>query len=116
MSDRGVARKLSASKLLTYDGLVFYLSHHEVFKLDSIFTPCRIVLNSSDNFIGHILSNYWASVPNLLNNILGILISFRENQVALTGDITKMYHIVEIPINDQHTDRFLWRDMQTNQE
>ena len=88
-------------------------SHHEVFKPDSTSSPCRIALNSSANFKGQF---YCAKGPGILNNILGILIRFRENHVALTRIIRKMYHAVKISIMDQHKHRFLWRDMQTNQE
>ena len=84
MVDSGVACKLSVRKFLTYDGLVFYLSHHEVFKSESTTTPCRIVFNSSTNFKGYVLNNYWVKGSDLLNTILGILISFLENQVTLT--------------------------------
>lgn len=79
MVDRGVSRKLSISKLLTYDGPVSYLSHHEVFKPEFITTQCRIVFNSSTSFKGNVVNNYWEKGPDLLNIISGILIRFREN-------------------------------------
>lgn len=47
---------------------------------------------------------------------MGVLIRFRENQVALMGDIRKMYHTVKTKPIDQHTHRFLWRDMDTTRE
>ena len=107
---------LRCSCVSSYDVPVFYPSHHEVLKPESTFTPCRIALNSLANFKGNVLSNYRAKGPDLLNNILRILIRFRENQVSLTRNIRKMYHAVNISIMDQHTHRFLWRVMQTNQE
>ena len=103
MIERGIARKLSQSEINSYKGPIFYLSHHEVIKPDSESTPCRIVFNSSANFKGHILNDYWAKGPDLLNNLLGILIRFRENSIALTGDMKKMYHAVKITEQDQHT-------------
>ena len=54
--DRGVARKLSESKIRKYDGPIHYISHHEVLKPDSTSTPCRIVFNSSAKFHGHSLN------------------------------------------------------------
>ena len=51
-----------------------------------------------------------------MNNVLGILIHFYGNQLALTGDISKVYHVVKIQIIDQQTQTFLWRDMKINQE
>ena len=61
-----------------------------------------------------LLNEYWAKGPDLLNSLLGILVRFRENEVAFIGDIKKMYHTVKTTVLDQHTHRFLWRDMVTD--
>ena len=116
MVDRGVARKLSRKELKDYKGPIHYISHHEVLKPDSKSTPVRIVFNSSANYMGHVLNDYWAKGPDLLNNILAVLIRFRENKVALIRDIKKMYHTVGTKELDQHTHRFLWRDMEKTKE
>ncbi|XP_068723688.1 uncharacterized protein [Montipora capricornis] len=41
---------------------------------------------------------------------------FRENQVAISGDISKMYHRILIPEEDQHVHRFLWRSMEIDRK
>ena len=92
---------------------MYYISHHEVIKDDSNSTPCRTVFNSSASFKGHSLNQYWDKGPDLINNLLGILLRFREQPVAIMGDIKKMYHSVKISIFDQHTRRFLWREPDT---
>lgn len=56
-------------------------------KPDSKSIPVGSVLNSSANYMGHALNEYWAKVARLLNSLLGILVRFRENKVALIGDI-----------------------------
>ena len=111
MLDRNVARKLTDEELKTYKGPLHYISHHEVLKPDSKTTPVRIVFNSSANYMGHVLNEYWAKGPDLLNSLLGILIRFRENEVAFIGDVRKMYHTVYTREIEQHTHRFLWRNM-----
>ena len=111
-----VARKLPASELEEYRGLIHYISHHEVLKLDSESTLCRIVFNSSAKFQGHTLNEYWAKGPDLLNNLFGVLIRFRENRIAISDDIQKMYHAVKTDSIDQHTHRFLWRNMEIERE
>lgn len=111
MVQRGVARKLTQTEIDNYDGPVYYLSHHEVLKPESASTPCRIVFNSSAKFQGHSLNSYWAKGPDLMNNLLGILVRFREGPAAFVGDIRKMYHAIKISILDKHTHRFLWRDV-----
>ena len=112
MVSRGVARKLSKEEIQNYDGPIFYIGHHEVMKPDSASTPCRIVFNSSAKFSNHILNDYWVKGPDLMNNLAGILMRFREEKVGITGDIRKMYHTIKTSVLDQHTHRFLWRDLQ----
>ena len=107
-----VARKLTAFELEENRDPIHYISHHEVLKPDFESTPCRIVFNSSAKFQGHTLNEYWAKGPDLLINFLGVLIRFRENQIAKSGDTRKMYHAVNIDSIDQHTHRFLWRNME----
>ena len=92
-----VARKLSASELKEYRGPIYYISHHEV-------------------IMGHTLNEHWAKGPDLLNNLLGVLIRFRENRIGISGDIRKMYHAVKIDSLDQHTHRFLWRNVEIERE
>ena len=92
------------------------ITHHEVLKPESKSTPVRIVFNSSANYMGYVLNEYWAKGPDLLNNLLGVLIRFRENRVAFIRDIKKMYHTVKTSELDQHTHRFVWRDMDSTRE
>ena len=49
-----------------------------------------------------------------MNNMLGIILRFRGERVAITGDIRKMYHAVKIPLLDQHTHQFLQRNLETD--
>ena len=111
MENRGVAKKLSAEDMRMYQGPVYYISHHEVIKPDSMSTPCRIVFNSSARYLNQTLNDYWAKGPDMLNNLLAVLLRFRENKVAVAGDISKMYHTIAMSEQDQHTHRFLWRKM-----
>ena len=76
--EQGVARKLQLIEMLSYGGPVRYISHHAVMKPESKSTPCRIVFNSSANYHGHMLNEYYAKGPNMLNNLLGVLLRFRE--------------------------------------
>ena len=49
-----------------------------------------------------------------MNNLLGVIVRFRENNVGYVGDIRKMYNSVYISMLDQHCHRFIWRNMETN--
>ena len=83
-----------------------YIAHHEILQPDKKSTPVRIEFNSSSVYQGH----------DLLNGLFGVVLQFRENQVAVSGDISKMYHRILIPLEDERVHRFLWREMKTDRE
>lgn len=45
--------------------------------------------------------------PDLLNNLCGVLLRFREQRVALTSDVESMFHQCRIIGKDQPALRFL---------
>ena len=116
MLNRKVAREVTEEELSNYRGPQFYLAHHAVLKPESKTTPCRIVFNSSAKFMGLSLNDCLAKGPSLLNTLLGILVRFRENRIAFIGDISKMYHSIDIPLRDQMTHLFLWRKCDSSVE
>ena len=116
MVERNVASKLSREDVMRYEGPVHYIPHHEVLKPESKTTPLRIVFNSSASFMRHVLNDYWAKGPNILNDLLSVLLRFRQDSVAVAGDISKMYNAVRMAEPDQHVHRFLWRDLNANRE
>ena len=109
-------RKLTKEEDESYRGPVHYIPHHAVVRPEKKSTPVSIVFNSSCMFQGHQLNDYWMKGPDMLNNLFGVVLRFREREVALVGDISKMYHRVLIPPQDQHVHRFLWRNLDTNRK
>ena len=117
MMERGVARKLSHEELQEWSGPKFYISHLAVVNPRSHSTPVRIVFNSSQVCQGRSLNSCLAKGPDsYMNNRIGILLRGREEQVALVGDIRKMFHSIHSKPLEQHCHRFLWRDLQTDRE
>eukprot|EP00794_Sanderia_malayensis_P000823 gene823-120_t len=116
MNEMKFSRKLISEELESYKGPVDYIPHHAVLRPEKKSTPIRIVFNSSSVYQGHQLNDYCMNVPDLLNNLFGINLRFREREVALIGDISKMYHRILIPEQDQHVHRFLWRSLETDRE
>jgi len=113
MLDRKVARKVTEQELREYKGPVFYIAHHDVLSPQSASTPMRVVFNSSARTRGGMsLNDCLAKGPCLLNQLLGILLRFRQERFAFIGDIKKMFHSIDIPTQDQMTHLFLWRDME----
>ena len=114
MCEMGFARKLTEDELTSYQGPVHYISHHKIVRPGNRSTPIRIVFNSSSSYQGHVLNDYWMKGPDLLNDLFGVILRFRERECALMGDLSKMYHRVLIPeVPDQHVHRYLWRNMET---
>ena len=111
---RNFARKLTDQEMAQYHGPVYYLPHHGIYKATSASTPLRIVCNSSATFKGNRINDFWAKGPDVLNSLLGVLLRFREERVAIQGDISKMYNSVLLGVVEQHTHRFLWRNLETN--
>ncbi len=113
MEDLGFSRKLTEEEIKKYKGPVHYIAHHEVVRPEKKSTPVRIAFNSSSRYKGQCLNDCWIKGPDLLNNMFGVILRFREQPVAVSGDISKMYHRIGIPEEDQHVHRFVWRDMDT---
>ena len=108
------SRRLTEKEAREYSGPLHFLSHHGILIPESKSTLVRIVFNSSAALHGHKLNEYWIKGPDLLNDLFGIVLRLRENQVEFIGDISKMYHRIRIPEMDQHVDKFLWRNLQTH--
>ena len=113
MTEMQFARKLTKQELETYKGPVHYIAHHEIVTPEKT-TPIRIVFNSCASFQGHRLNDYWRKGRDMLNSLFRVTLRFRENEVAVT--ISKMYHRVLIPEQDQQVHRYLWKNMETNRE
>ena len=114
MLNRGVAREITNKELFAYAEPKFYPSHFDGMKPESQSTAKRVVFNSSAKINGTSLNKCLAKGPSLLNNMLGILLRFRQNEIAFIGDISKMYHSIDIPYEDQLMHLFLWRDLDQN--
>ena len=112
MVQRGVAKEVSPKELEEYKGPFFYISHLGVPNPRSKSTPFRIVFNSSQSYKGASLNDHLCKGPDAyLNNQLGILLRWRENEVALVGDIKKMYNSIILEEEEQHCHRYLWSNI-----
>ena len=86
MKEMQFSRKLSKEEMDNYKGLVHYIPHHAVIRPEKKSTPVRIVFNSSSVYQGHTLNDYWLKGPDLLNSLFGVVLRFREREVAVMGD------------------------------
>ena len=86
---------------------IWYLPHHPV---ESINKPGKVrrVANAASKFRGQSLNSNLLTGPDLLNNLLGVLMRFREHPVAVLADIEGMFMQIAIHQIDQSALRFLW--------
>ena len=109
MLDRKAAREVTEEELQSFGGQKYFLTHLAVPKPDSKSTPLRIVFNSSARYKGLSLNDCLLKGPSLLNSLFGVLQRFRLHLFAYAGDISKMFHSINIPYEDQMMHLFLWR-------
>lgn len=103
----GFAEKVPSDDLCRADGKVWYIPHHGVYhskKPEKI----RVVFDCSAQFQGMSLNSELLQGPDLTNNLVGILLRFRQDPVAVMGDVQSMFHQVRVPVEDRDFLRFLW--------
>lgn len=68
----------------------------------------RVVFDSSASYEELLLHHILLTGPDLNNSLLGVLMRFRKEQVAITADIEHMFHC--FLVKEDHRDflRFLW--------
>ncbi|XP_042611086.1 uncharacterized protein LOC109074690 [Cyprinus carpio] len=68
----------------------------------------RVVFDSSARFEGVSLNEVLLQGPNLNNSLLGVLLRFRKEPVAITADFRQMFYC--FLVQEEHRDvlRFLW--------
>lgn len=68
----------------------------------------RVVFDSSAQEDGISLNSVLLSGPDLNNSLLGVLLRFRKEAIALTADIQQMFY--GFMVREDHRDnlRFLW--------
>ncbi|XP_044313286.1 uncharacterized protein LOC123037287 [Drosophila rhopaloa] len=89
----------------------YFLPHHCVLKEDSTTTKLRVVFDGSAlASSGSSLNDVLMAGPVIQPRLFNILIKFRTYQVALTGDICKMYRCVRVSEPDNYLQCILWRD------
>ena len=103
----GYAEKVPQNVLNRSDGKVWFIPHRAVYhhkKPDKI----RVVFNCSAQFHGTSLNNELFQGPDLTISLVGVLIRFRQDPVAVMADVQSMFHQVPVPEEDRDLLRFLW--------
>ena len=83
------------------------MPHHPVL---SAHKKLRVVFDAAAKFRGTSLNDQLVNGPDLLNSLVGVLLRFRSDQVAIMADIEAMFHQVRVKEEDRDCLRFLWRN------
>lgn len=89
----------------------YYMTHHIIERSTSLTTKWRVVFNasfkSSTNFS---LNDLLMVGPTIQPEVFVHLIRWRQNLIALTADITKMYRQIEVRPEDRWFQLIWWRN------
>lgn len=88
----------------------FYLPHHAVLKESSTTTKVRVMFDASARSdTGYSINDVLLKGPVIQEELLNLLIRFRKHEVALVGDVAKMYRQVLHDANDALRMRIFFR-------
>ncbi|UYV67935.1 hypothetical protein LAZ67_5002542, partial [Cordylochernes scorpioides] len=88
----------------------YYIPHHCVLREQSS-TKLRVVFDAScKTSNNYSLNEFLHTGPKLQHDIFNILVKFRTNPIAFTGDIEKMYRQIKVNSSDLDFQRIFWRN------
>ena len=81
-----------------------YIPHH----CTSVHTKFRVVCDCSARYKGLCLNDLLLEGPDLTNNLIGVLLRFKQFPVAFVAHIRQMFSQVFVDKGDRNALRFLW--------
>ncbi|XP_044759170.1 uncharacterized protein LOC123316923 [Coccinella septempunctata] len=109
---KGYARKLSAEEASEEGPRCWYLPHFGVINPNKP-AKLRLVFDAASKSCGTSLNENLLAGPDLLQPLVEVLIKFRQRKIAFCSDVREMFHQVKIISSDQCSQRFLWREGNT---
>lgn len=99
ITERGDVEEVSTEGT---EGEKWYIPHHGIYHPKKP-EKLRVVFDCSAKYKGSSLNDHLLSGPDMINNLTGVLIRFRQHRIALMCDIDKTFH--QFHVSDL---RFLW--------
>ena len=106
MLNSGFIEKVPQEELANEAGDVWYLVHHGVYHKQK--NKLRIVFDCSLKCHGVSLNDKLLQGPDLTNNLISVLLRFRQEPIAIMADIEKMFYQVTVPKKHRNYMRFFW--------
>ena len=82
--------------------------YHGIFHPSKLEKIC-VVFDLNAEFHGTSINKGFLSGPSLTNQIVAVLLRFREEQIAVNGDVEAIYHQVKVAGNQRSFLPFLWK-------
>ena len=104
---KGNAQKVLKEELYFKEQPVWYLPHHSVthpLKPGKV----RVAFDCAARYCGTSLNQQLLQGPHLTSPLVGVLIRFRQEPIAMAADIEAMFHQVYVDPQDRDALRFLW--------
>ena len=101
------------STMTAAPGKMWYLPHHGVYHSNKP-GKIRMVFDLSAEYKGTCLDKELLPGPDLTNQIIGVLLRFREDHVGIMGDIEAMFHQAKVPDTQSNFIKFLWLEDSDN--
>ncbi|XP_075157560.1 uncharacterized protein LOC142230820 [Haematobia irritans] len=105
---KGYARIMEEEEANMKTSKTFYLPHFGVMNPNK--KKMRLVFDAAAETHGVSLNKNLIAGPDLNQPLLKVLFKFREEKIAVCGDLKEMFHQICIKRSDQDAQRFLWRE------
>lgn len=102
----GHAERVPQQQLQRGDGRIWFIPHHGVYHKKK--NTIRVVFDCGATYQGISLNGKLLQGPDLTNTLMGVLLRFRQEPIALMADIEGMFHQVRVDPDDVDFLRFLW--------
>ncbi|XP_072021571.1 uncharacterized protein [Amphiura filiformis] len=106
MINKEYAQKVPEEEEIGESGRTWYIPHHGVYHPRK--NKLRVVYDCAVNYMGHSLNKELLQGPDLTSSLVGVMLRFRQECIAVTADIESMFHQVQVPESDRNLLRFLW--------
>ncbi|KAJ8410005.1 hypothetical protein AAFF_G00210460 [Aldrovandia affinis] len=103
---KGYAVKLNSAECEPTEGRTWYLPHHGV--RHPVKQKLRVVFDCGASFQGTSLNQQLLQGPDLTSSLVGVLMRFRQETVAVMANVEAMFHQIRVSHEDMDLFRFLW--------
>lgn len=106
----GHAKKLTPEVSKKMTSKAWRLSNHAVLNPNKP-GKVSVVFDAGSKYNRVCMNGKLLTGPELLNNLVRILLRFRSGKIGIMADVKQMFHQVGVCEEDRDSLRFLWRDL-----